>query len=162
MIFRAFVFTLGLLLIGHPAYSKNIAFPSKDPIGTIVLPDDWKLKSIDYGWEAKSPKDDVYFSIEIASDKSFDKMMAATKVWMKENKIKFTKESEDQEVNLGGLKGFMKTYQGTDENGPTTITWFLVGTEKVYVMLTFWASDEELDANKAAVLKIIESVKAIN
>jgi hypothetical protein len=161
MIFRGFLIGFGLLLTVTCVSAKNYAFPVKNPVGTIVLPDNWKITSIDRGLEAKSSHDDVYFSIENANNKNIDKIMKEMVEWLKENKIEITKEGDEIERDFGGLAGFIMKNEAKDENGPTTITWIVVKKDGVGAIMTFWASEEEMAAHKDEVNKIVASIKAI-
>jgi hypothetical protein len=145
-----------------PGLAKNLAVPSKNPVATIVLPDTWKMEAIEYGYSAKSPDGDVFFSVESASGPRLDKMLENNTEWMKENKI-VPVSKEEREINLGGLPAKLLSFKAKDENGDTRVDFvFINGGKGSVIMLTLWASEEELAANQADIVAIQSSVKAIN
>ena len=144
-----------------PGFAKNLAIPAKEPVATIVIPDKWKLEEIEYGYSAKSPDGDVFFSVEYAVESRVDKMFAETKTWMKENKIKTKDEGVQKETEIGGLPAKIFTYKATDENGDTQIDFVTIPAGKRLILITIWASDEEREANKADIIAIQKSLKAI-
>lgn len=145
-----------------PGFAKNLAIPAKDPIATIAIPDKWKLEEIQYGYSAKSPDGDVFFSVEYAVESRVDKMFAETKTWMKENKIKTKDEGVQKEMEIGGLPAKIFTYVATDENGDTQIDFVTIPAGKRLILITIWASKEEREANKDDIIAIQQSLKAIN
>ena len=161
---RCFIFVLGLFVTIHSGYAKNISFPSKEPAASVTVPDKWKIKTIEYGFEAKSPNDDIYFSVESARGKSIDKMVESADAWMKDNKIVVKPNPEQRVINFGGLEGFTLKYQATDENGPTSILLIFMTLEpkKDLVLMTFWGSEEEQAARQDDINIILSSIKAIN
>src|SRR5450631_2704535 len=70
-----------------PAWAKNFAFPEKNPVGTVSIPDSWKTEEIDYGYSAKSSDGEVFFYVEYAGGPRVDKMLDNNTEWLKENKI---------------------------------------------------------------------------
>lgn len=152
-----------LASLAAPAWAKNFAFPEKNPIATITIPDKWKTDEIEYGYSAKSPDGDVFFSVESTSAKGLDKMMATNTQWMKDNKIRATAASTTKDFKLGGLDASLVSFPAKDENGATVIDFVFIqaGKDRV-VMLTLWASDEERQANGDDIMSIQRSIKAIN
>ena len=161
MMLRSLAFVIGLLMAAHPLAAKNLAFPDKDPVATIVISDKWSVRPIEFGWEAKSPNDDVYFSIEYAYEKSFDKIVKSNEKWMIDNKIVIKSDVNSGPINLGGLEGQMLTYKAVDENGPTLINFIILNAGKKLVMMTLWGSEAELDANTKEVNAMMDSIKLI-
>lgn len=152
-----------LALLAGPAQARNIAVPEKDPAALVTVPDKWTTEEIEYGYSAKSPDGDVFFSVEYARGTALDKMMANNDAWLKENKIKPKGDATKKDINLGGLDATIYSYNARDPNGDTIVDFvvFPAGKGRV-VLLTLWASEEEREANKADILSIQKSVKAIN
>ncbi len=142
--------------------AKNLAVPEKSPIATIVIPDSWKPEQIEYGYSAKSPDDDVFFSVEYANAARIDKMFALNDAWMKDNKIKVKGKATEKEFEINGLPAKIFTYQATDENGDTKIDFVTIPAGKQLILITIWASEEEREANKDDIIAIQKSLKAIN
>lgn len=146
-----------------PAWARNFAFPKNNPVATVTIPDTWATDSIDYGFSAKSPDGDVFFSVESASAKNVDKLMSLNDSWMKENDIKVTGEAEKHEFSLGGLPATVVTRTAKDGNGDTIVDFVFAqaGADRL-IMLTLWASAEERKANAADIKAIQASIKTIN
>ena len=159
---RIILLAVAVLLTAAPASAKNFAFPAKNPIATIMIPDTWTTEEITYGYSAKSPDDDVFFSVEYATGARIDKMLANNTAWMTENKITSSKEPVEKAINIDGIDSKLLTVVGTDENGPTIVDFvFMPAGDNRLIMLTLWASDEERKANAADISAIESSVKAI-
>lgn len=157
---------LGLALaacLSMPVPARNFAVPSKAPAITIVVPDDWKVEEIEYGYSAKSPDGDVFFSVESARVGKLDAMLENNNAWMKENKIKTNVPVEKRTMDFNGVEGEVIRYTTTDENGPTIVDFVLLpGGKNTMIMLTLWGSQEERTANAKAIDAIMNSVKPIN
>ena len=164
MILRVLLMVLCLFAGAHAALAKTMTFPAKEPAASVTIPDKWKVKSIEYGFEAKSPNDDIYFSVETARGKSIDKMVDGADIWMRDNKILVKPNPEQRMINFGGIDGFTIKYQATDENGPTVIVLIFMTLEpkKDVVLMTFWGSEEEQAARQDDINLILSSIKALN
>ena len=145
-----------------PAWAKKFAFPANDPAATVTIPDTWKTKSIKYGFQAKSPDGDIFYSIESAPVKDMEKMLDENTAWMKENKITVTAKATEREINLGGLKGKMLNYPAKDENGETEVLLIFSESGQRLIFITLWASAEEQKANDKDINLIMGSIKAID
>ena len=146
-----------------PGLAKNLAVPPKDPVATLTIPDSWKPSEIEFGYGAKSPDGDVFFSVEYATAARIDKLFATTDAWMKENKIKPKGKAKESEMDMGGLPAKIFTYEATDENGDTEIDLVVIpGGKGRMILLTLWGSKEEQEANKTELSAIQRSIKAIN
>ena len=144
-------------------FAKNLAVPAKDPIATLSIPDTWEMDEIDYGYSAASPDGAVNFYVEFASAARIDNLFAANDKWMKENSIKQKAKAEEKEIEIGGLPAKIFTYQATDEDGDTVIDFVVLpGGKGRMILLTLWGSQEERESNKADIVSIQKSIKAIN
>ena len=159
---RKLLLTVGALLAALPTYAKNLALPEKSPIATITVPNSWKMEDIEYGYSARSPDGDIFFSAEYATGARVDRMMDNNTKWMKENKITATKEPMEREIDIGGIRGKLLRIVGKDENGPTIVDFlFMPAGEKRLIMLTLWGSEEERASNQADIDTIQSSLKPI-
>ena len=109
-----------------------------------------------------SPDKDVFFSVEYAGGKDIDAMTTLNESWLKENNIKLTGDPQKTKDDLNGLDTDLLLYEGTDDDGPTKVTFGFVSAGKGRViMLTLWASAEERTKHSGEIEKIIGSVKPI-
>jgi hypothetical protein len=151
-----------LASLAAPAWAKNFAFPKNNPSATVTIPDSWTTSTIDYGFSAKSPDGDVFFSVESESAKGLDKMMALNTQWMKDNKITATAKASEREFELNGIKATLVSFPATDENGETAVEFvFMPAPNDRVIMLTLWASEAERKANEADIKSIQRSIKPI-
>ena len=145
-----------------PALAKNFAVPAKNPAVTVVVPDKWKTEEIDFGYSAKSPDGDVFFSIESAKVNKTDALFENNSQWMKENKIKENVKVEKREMDFNGIAGEVHRYTTTDANGPTIVDFVLMpGGKNTMILITLWASSEERTANGKDIDLIMNSIKPI-
>lgn len=146
-----------------PVSARNFAAPAKNPVITVTVPDKWKTEEIDFGYSARSPDGDIFFSVEYASAKKIDALMDTNTKWMKENKINFNIKPEKLKMNFGGVEGEVLHYVTTDENGPTIVDFVLLpGGKDTMIMVTLWGSEEERKANGPDIDGIMNSIKPIN
>ena len=158
-------FILGAVLVASlalPALAKNFAVPAKNPVITISVPDKWKTEEIEFGYSAKSPDGDVFFSVESAKGKKIDAMLDNNAEWMKENKINDKVKPEKVTMDFNGASGDVLRYVTKDENGPTIVDFILMeGGKNTMIMVTLWASDAERKTNAAAIDSLMNSIKPI-
>ena len=156
---------LGVVLaasLALPAFAKNFAVPGKNPAVTVVVPDKWKSEEIEFGWSAKSPDGDVFFSIESANVKKIDALFDNNAKWMKENKINDKVQVEKREMDFNGIAGEVHRYNTKDANGPTIVDFVLMpGGKNTMILITLWASSEERTANAKDIDSIMNSIKPI-
>lgn len=159
---RSFYIAVALTLsLAGPAWAKNFAFPESNPTATVSIPNTWKTEAVEYGFEARSPDNDVYFSVETVPAKSMNKMLDANMAWMKRNKIAVTGKPKENDVNFNGLAGKMQIFPAKDENGETQIILIYAESEQRLIYMTLWASEEEQKANDRDINAIMNSIKAI-
>lgn len=158
-------FLLGAVIAASlivPAIAKNFAVPSKNPAITVVVPDKWKTEEIEFGYSARSPDEDVFFSIESATVKKIDALFDNNTKWMKENKINDKVKPIKNEMNFNGVQGEVHTFNTTDANGPTIVDFVLLpGGKNTMILITLWGSDEERKANGKDIDAIMNSIKPI-
>lgn len=159
---RLFLATLAALLHFAPAYAKNFAVPDKNPAITLTVPNNWKTQEIEYGYSARPQDEAIFFSVEFASARNIDKMMATNEAWMKENEIKQVKPIQ-AEMPINGISSTVFQFRTTDANGPTTVDFILMpaGNERV-IMITVWGNDAERETHAKALDDIFGSIKSIN
>lgn len=158
ILFATFVAFLHVM----PASAKNFAVPDKNPAITITVPDSWKTEEIEYGYSARPQDEAVFFSVEFASARNIDKMMATNEAWMKDNKIKQVKPIKT-DMPINGIDSTVFQFRTTDANGPTKVDFILMpaGNERV-IMITVWGNDEERETHSKALDAIFGSIKSIN
>jgi hypothetical protein len=150
--------------LAMPAAAKNFAIPAKNPIATLVLPDDWSADEIDTGVEVTSKDDEVYLAFETVKAKNAEAALNDSLDYLKGKGVTVDESSmKQQELTMNGMKGIQVTFTGKDKDGDAQISLMLLAASKDrLVMLTYWASPEGAKANDAALNKIAESIKPLN
>jgi opacity protein-like surface antigen len=151
------------LALMSPAWAKNLAIPTDDPVVTLTIPNTWTMKEIDFGYSAVSPEKDVVFYVEYAAGKRVKAMTDLNKEWLKENSIKTIGEPQELDLDFNGVKGSVLKFKAKDDNGPTNVNFAFIpaGKERV-IMLTIWGSDEEQAKHGKDIDSILGSIKPIN
>ncbi|MEA1833745.1 hypothetical protein U8607_16800 [Methylobacterium durans] len=156
---------MGALLcatLSLPAEARNFAVPPKSPVVTVVVPDTWKVREIDFGYSAQSPDDEVVFYVEYASKKKLEAMLETNRAWMRENEIDDSVKPIEKEMDFNGTSGTVLRYDTKDANGKTIVDFVLLsGGENQVIMLTLWGSAEERASHKAEISAIMNSVRPI-
>ena len=145
--------------LAGPAMARTFPLPPEAPTITVTTPDSWKVGESEYGFFARSPGDDVYFSVEYASgEAAVGKMMDGNKSWMQENKIKLVKPKvENGKIN--GVDIVHSEFDTTDENGKTLVDFFLVPAGNGTGVITFWGSEAERNKHQDEIMGILNSIK---
>ncbi|MBU6207309.1 MAG: hypothetical protein KGQ42_06445 [Alphaproteobacteria bacterium] len=152
---------LFMLLLTSGANAKNVAVPERNPVITMVFPDSWKATEIERGYDAVSPDDGVYFSVESAPMSQKDQLVDENNKWMASNSITPISRTTSA-LNIDGIScGFVKI-AAKDGNGPTKIDFVVcpVSGDRL-LMMTVWGSEKDRESNRTALDGIESSIKAI-
>lgn len=153
---------VAIVALASPALAKRLAVPSDDPVVTLVIPDSWTMKEIEFGYSAVSPDKEVAFYVEYAAGKRVKAMTDLNNEWLKDNSITTLGAAEERELDFNGIKGSVLKYKAKDENGPTNVNFaFLPAGKDRVIMLTLWGSDAEQAKNDADINAILGSIKPL-
>ena len=148
--------------LATPAFARKLTAPANDAVFVVTIPDKWKTKEIEYGYQAKSPDNDIFFSIEASSEKNKDAFKKANAEWMKENGIDMGVAPKQASMDFNGVTGNVLRFETKDENGPTVVEFVILPTgKKSMVMIKLWGSEAERKANEADINAIMGSIKPI-
>lgn len=153
--------TLALLLATGSAYAGEIKFPSDEPVASVTFPDGWGEKETETGIDATAPDDSIYMSVDVVEPKDTDQTVTDTVTWLKEQGVTVdpatAKQSKGQ---LNGMEAVNVNWDGTDKDGPVSISLALVAVpaNKVLVM-TYWGTKGEQEKNADAMNSIVNSIK---
>ena len=154
--------TLALLLASGSAYAGEIKFPSDEPVASVTFPDGWGEKETETGIDATAPDESIYMSIDVAEPKDTDQTVADTVTWLKDQGVTVDPATaKESKGTLNGLEAVNVNWDGTDKDGPASISLALVAVpaNKVLV-LTYWGTKGEQEKNGEAMNSIINSIKA--
>jgi len=150
------------LLLASGAYAAELKFPSDAPVASITFPDDWtSAKETDTGIDATSPDDSIYIAVDVADAKDTDAVVNDAVTYLAGQGVKVdSTTAKENEGTLNGMKVFNVDWEGTDKDGPVSISLaaVVVNAEKVLVV-TYWGTKGEQEKNGAAMGAIINSLK---
>lgn len=143
------------------ASAKNFTLPDKDPVMIFSFPNDWETDDIKYGFEARSPDDEIYVSIETPppSDAGVKKYWKDTEKWMKSNNI-VSKSMAEKQMEVSGAQCTDLEVEAKDEDGPTQVSLLicpLAGGRAA--IITLWASEDDQKTFKDELGSILSSIK---
>ena len=150
------------LLFASGAYAGELKFPSDAPVASVTFPDDWtSAKETDSGIDATSPDDSIYLAVDAADAKDTDAVVTDAVNYLAGQGVTVDSTTAKQnEGTLNGMKVFNVDWEGTDKDGPVSISLaaVVVNAEKVLVV-TYWGTKGEQDKNAAAMNTIVNSLK---
>lgn len=153
--------TLALLLATGSALAGEIKFPSDAPVASITFPDGWGEKETDTGIDATAPDESIYLSVDVAEPKDTNQTVTDAVTWLKENGVTVdTATAKESKGKLNGMEAVNVDWEGTDKDGPVSISLaaIAVTADKVLVV-TYWGTKGEQEANAAAMNSIVNSLK---
>lgn len=149
-------------LLASGAFAGELRFPSDEPVASITFPDDWtSAKETETGIDATSPDDSIYLAVDVADAKDTDAVVKDAIDYLAGQGVTVDAATAKQdEGTLNGMKVFNVDWDGTDKDGPVSISLaaLVVNAEKVLVV-TYWGTKGEQEKNGAAMGAILNSLK---
>lgn len=150
-----------VLMLPTASFAKTLIFPSDNPVAQITMPDSWDPEETESGIQGTSDDGAIYISIDVASDKTSDKVIDDALDFLKDNGVtvdpKSQKESDD-EVN--GMKMSNLDWDGSDKDGPVNIGLsFLSPRAGKLLVVTYWGSKGDQEKHGKQLVSIINSLK---
>jgi hypothetical protein len=151
-------------LMSAPALARNFAIPAKNPVATVVLPDDWDGEVIDNGVEVTSADDEIYIAFEAVKAAKAEAALNEGLDYLKGKGVKIDESSlKQKELTVNGMKGVEVDLTGKDKDGDAVISLMLLAASKDrLVILTYWGTPDGTKANADALNKIVQSIKPVN
>jgi hypothetical protein len=143
------------------ARADTIEFPSEAPIAKITILHSWGPKETETGVDATSDDSAVYFSIDIADQKSSDKVIADAIDFLTKNGVKIDASTrvKDEDRTLNGMDMVSTGWQGTDEDGPVDIQLGLVQVNpKKLLVMTYWGSKDTEAKHDKEIAAMVQSL----
>jgi hypothetical protein len=147
------------------AHADTLKFPSDEPIAEVFIPHSWAPKETETGVDATSPDSAIYFSIDIADDKSMEKTISDAIDFLTKNGVEIDDKSQHEypDSELNGMKMAHLEWKGKDKDGPVDVELGLIApSEHKLLVVTYWGSKDTQDKHNDAVQKIMDSLKPIN
>jgi len=146
----------------YPALAKVFPIPTEDPIATINVPDTWAPDTFEGGVEMNSPDNEVYIAAEEVEAADLTDAVAETVKTLAKDGLEIdTSTKKEKDITINGLKAHDLAYTGKDKEGAANFSITLVETPKpnVFLMLSYWGSDEGEKANAEALNAISQSIQ---
>jgi hypothetical protein len=148
------------LLLATTAHAGEITFPSDAPVATITIPDDWGPKETDTGIDATSPDNAIYLSVDVATAQETKETVQAAIKYLGEQGVTVDEKTEKQSENtLNGMPMFGVDWDGTDKDGPVTISLAAVTVGDKNLVFTYWGTKGDENKDQAAIVAILKSLK---
>ncbi|MFN7009683.1 MAG: histidine kinase [Allorhizobium sp.] len=146
------------------ALAAEIQLPSDAPVATVTIPDSWNPTEIDHGVEAVSADEAVYLSIEVADEKSTDKIIEGIFAFLEENGVKVDAATQSETDNkLNGMDVSTIEWDGQDEDGPVSVGVTMLSPKPGKLLLmTYWGTKGEQEKHMNDFVGIIASIKPAN
>lgn len=148
-------------LIPGISQAKTLAFPSDAPIAQIAIPDSGEPEETETGIQATSDDSAIYLSIDVADEKSTDKVIDDAIAFLEKNGVKVdgsTQKKSDEPINGMDMTNF--DWTGTDNDGAVNIGLSLLSPKPgKLLVITYWGSQGTQEAHGPELQAIISSLK---
>ena len=145
------------------ALAADMQLPADAPVATVTIPDSWNPTEIDHGVEAVSADDAVYLSIEVANEKTTDKMIEDIFAFLEENGVKIDLATQSEaDDKLNGMDVSTIEWEGEDEDGPVSVGVTMLSPKPGKLLLmTYWGSKGDQEKHLNDFVGIIASIKPV-
>jgi glucose/arabinose dehydrogenase len=145
------------------AQAAEMKFPSDEPVASITLPDGWTANETDTGMEVTTADGSIYLAVDVAEPKDTEQVAKDAIVWLGSQGVTVDpatqKESQDK---LNGRDIFYLDWKGKDKEGDTSVGLAaLVLTAETVLVLTYWGDPAAEQANGAAIVGVLKSIKPV-
>lgn len=143
------------------AAMKTLVFPSEAPIASISIPKSWGPEETESGIQATSDDSAIYLAIDIADEKTSDKVIDEALAFLKEAGVTIdgsTQKQSEEMVNGMSMSNF--DWTGTDTDGPVNVGLSVLSPKPGKLLLiTYWGTKGEQEKHGDELLAIISSLK---
>jgi opacity protein-like surface antigen len=153
--------TVAAVLLPSASFAETLQFPSEKPIAEITIPDSWEPEETETGIQATSPDSAIYLSIDVANEKTTDKVIDDAVAFLEENGVKIDASTQKQsEDKVNGMEMSNFDWDGKDADGDANIGLSLVSPQPgKLLIITYWGTKGEQEKHAEALLKLIGSLK---
>lgn len=156
----ALALTAAWIFLAGTAVAGEIQFPSDEPVASITFPDGWGEKETESGIDATSPDDSIYLAVDVTEPKDTTQTVTDAVEWLKGLGVTVDGSSaKEVEGTLNGMPVFNIDWDGTDKDGPVSISLAAVAVGEKILVVTYWGTKGEQEKNGAAMSAIINSLK---
>ncbi|TDK36912.1 histidine kinase [Rhizobium deserti] len=151
-----------IMLLPSASFAETLTFPSDAPVAQITIPDAWEPEETESGIQATSDDSAIYLSIDVADEKSTDKVIDDAVEFLESNGVKIDASTQKQsEDTFNGMKMANFDWSGTDKDGPASIGLSLVSPKPgKLLVITYWGTKGEQEKHGKELMAIINSLKS--
>jgi len=127
------------------AQAETIKFPSDAPIASVTIPDSWGPKETETGVDATSGDSAVYFSIDVADEKTSDKVISDAVDFLTKSGVTIDQSTQKDEGDstINGMKMSVLRWSGKDNDGAVDVELaFLSPAPGKLLVVTYWGSTD--------------------
>jgi hypothetical protein len=159
---RLLLATLIAAMLPAISQAMTLKFPSDDPVASIAIPNSWGPKETESGIDATSPDEAIYISVDVADEKTTDKVIDDAISFLDKNGVKIndaSKKQSEEEINGMSMTNF--DWDGRDKEGGVNIGLSLVSpVPGKLLVITYWGSKGTQEKHGPELQAIITSLKA--
>ena len=144
------------------AHAKTYQLPNDEfAIASINLPDDWDEEEVTNGVAGTSDDGAVYLSaVAVGNEKGMNAELDDTFEMLKDHNVDLDQNSKkENKFKINGIDAQELLFQGTDEDGPTSVSITFVPIKDKMLVLTYWVNTSEEKKHEEEVGKIVSSLK---
>ncbi len=158
---RMLLATVIAAMLPAVTYAATLKFPSDAPIASITIPDSWGPEETESGIDATSDDSAIYLAIDVADEKTTDKVVDDAIAFLAKNGVKIsdtTKKQSEEDINGMSMTNF--DWEGTDNDGGVNIGLSLVSPRPgKLLVITYWGSKGTQEKHGPELQAIISSLK---
>lgn len=146
------------------AQAETIKFPSEAPIASVTIPDSWGPKETETGVDATSDDSSVYFSIDVADEKSADKVISDAVDFLTKSGVTIDQSTQKDEgkISVNGMDMSILRWSGKDNDGAVDVELaFLSPAPGKLLIVTYWGSADSDAKHDKEISGIVQSLTAV-
>jgi hypothetical protein len=158
-----FAAATAMLLLPSASFAETLKFPSDAPLAQITIPDAWGPEETETGIQATSDDSAIYLSIDVADEKTTDKVIDDAIEFLGTNGVTIDASTQKQsEDTFNGMKMSNFDWSGKDKDGPASIGLSLVSPKAgKLLVITYWGTKGEQEKHGKDLMAIINSLKPV-
>jgi hypothetical protein len=153
---------LAVSLSCSPVAAGTFSIPTKHPIATVDIPDNWAPKARTSGVEAKSDDDEIHLALELVAAADLNSAVQEGVDLLLKGGVKIDAGSvELHPAKIGDLDGSIVRLSGQYNDRPANMVLVLFATNASgkFLLVYYWGSPQGEQDNKDSLQAIVESIQ---
>jgi hypothetical protein len=126
-----------------PGFAKALTVTDADPIAVVTFPDNWRSAKVKRGVEVKSPDEEVYVWLEVATPGEMDALQKEHDKYFADQGVKITSSSETVKNEVNGRMWSFTELKAKHKDGDQIIRYMAINPNLAsgkIILMTYWAS----------------------